>query len=173
MPYMLEKVTQAGNGDQGMKRRQTEYKYLILHAVVSGLDMDFPFIFPKTLIHQYVAVVMRPLIKASFPKIKDINEITVRSAGTITFGDIACEGKSESLGVSAGEHDSDIIEVNPYTGGIDDNGHTLILIREAVLLHNKSKRTRPSELVCLHSRMRRQFAVLRHHKQSSAPSASA
>ena len=109
----------------------TEYKYVIMHAVIGDVEIDVPFIFPKMLVHQHVAIMMRPIIKSSYPKISDINDITVRSAGTITFRDIDCSDKSETLNVSSHEGDADIIKVNPYTAGIEDGGHTIKLIQMA------------------------------------------
>ena len=109
----------------------TEYKYVIMHAVVGDIEVDYPFIFPKTMVHQFVAIMMRSLIKTTTPSIKDVNDITVRSAGTITFGNIHCSDKSETLGTSSHEGDADIIKVNPYTAGIEDGGHTIKLIQMA------------------------------------------
>ena len=109
----------------------TEYKYVIMHAVMNDIDIDVPFIFPKTMVHQHVAIMMRAVIKSSYPKISDMNDITVRSAGTITFRDIYCSDKSETLNVSSHEGDSDIIKVNPYTAGIEDGGYTIKLIQMA------------------------------------------
>lgn len=109
----------------------TEYKYVIMHAVMGDIEIDVPFIFPKMLVHQHVAIMMRAVIKFSYPKISDMNDITVRSAGTITFRDIDCSDKSETLNVSSHEDDADIIKVNPYTAGIEDGGHTIKLIQMA------------------------------------------
>lgn len=81
-----------------------ERKYVILR--VEGID--FPVIFPKELTHKWVDNGMIHAARRSYSDHNVSADVETISAG-FWDGDMAY-GKSESLGLSAGENDSKIIK---------------------------------------------------------------
>lgn len=93
-----------------------------------------PVIFPKELVHLYVAQAMQAVLAHQSPGTTS----KVRSAGEVTLafepGDVSCDGFSETLGnLAAHEQDADIIRLNDYHHGIAESvDMTCVIIDQAL-----------------------------------------
>ena len=91
-------------------------KYIMFLAQTGSLQMEFPIIFPKQLIHKFVAASMIPCFKAC-----GFLAIPI-SAGEISiFGtDLRCSGESITLKLKSRPQDSSIIHNFEYLNGIEN-----------------------------------------------------
>lgn len=87
------------------------WKYIMFQV---GM-FKMPVVFPDKLIHDHVASVLLPLLRADFPRFK----VGVASAGMIEHVEVLDAGsESETMGVRSCETDGATINTYSYTHGV-------------------------------------------------------
>jgi len=106
-------------------------KYIMFLAEARGLQVLIPVIFPKNLVHKFVATCMEPCIKAH----GYFTVIPIRAGDVSIFGtDITCSGKSDTLNLKSDPNDASIIHNYDYSHGMNCD-----FIEEAIKKAKESK----------------------------------
>lgn len=94
-------------------------KYIMVqHDIGNGVIQKLPIIFPKQLVHRFMAQAIVPYLRHRH----GFDNVEVVSAGecNLVGACVVCSGESETLKLKAAPGDADIIMTFDYTQGLDD-----------------------------------------------------
>ena len=96
-------------------------KYVVISAIKTRKDGEpsvvrYPFVFPNNFVHMHVSKVVALLVSFMNPT----HEIKVTSAGDLNSMDFQgeCSCKSDSIGVSSADGDTQLLRMNDYGSGL-------------------------------------------------------